>query len=797
MPSILPAAAFAAVVKRLAASGADAQHMVQHGGAAAQAVGRAVLAALKAGKDDSEAGCKAFLAALAPAADEAGRLAKQGNSRQQGVSKALLAAQHDASAVDWNVKPALGRVTIAAGPGDVQASATAAVVVRTALRRDGDLTAAASCGWAYAGLASATLADVAVFPAGSADSEAAVTVPPQPGMVDPADFSLAVHAPFVGLDPTPPQPVQGRLLPPVVVPTRSVVSVAQGFDAVALSASAPTTATVVLGRTGDTSAALVVPVAVSGLQDGDLAAPVGAASFAPGAPQAGVTLQFGPGTAGAPDRAAHLAIDASGGLFDLGPPGGFDFAVREPAVVVTKGTLTFPSAIGTVIRQATAETTVLVEVAREGVSTHLPASIPAVDIVLPPDVLRVVGPAEFGAGQRVGHAPMVLLPYGAGATGRPSAVRRTPGKAALRATPDFDLGAVPNQDFVVQDGSDVTPPGDGWWKIPGGNLSGKPWNIGCNSTGWTKATAVDLYTKEVGRRSDVYCASNHPGATAASWPEVYAQGDLVNSHSGFGILIACGVKDKTLHLLNIYTHPHNVPLAELVAGKHDAEWVQLGQNLRASWAKSGLSDWQLALRLNKENNQNGLVTNAALYGQAMARFIKAVRQGYGMTSRGRLRISFSPARAPLVGSLEGFCSFDDDGSCLYDTVSVSTHPASQLNGEAGKPPAEQVAAVAAWLRGDFKDGYSYLNAKPDYSVKVLVEKYGLAYSADEWSPRYDGNLYCAISDAAMQALHDFFASIAPRLAWDCVYNANVLSEAPLCPSWPEACRKYKQLWGGG
>jgi hypothetical protein len=465
-----------------------------------------------------------------------------------------------------------------------------------------------------------------------------------------------------------------------------------------------------------------------------------------------------------------------------------DWSVDPPP----KGTLTFPSAIGTVVRQPTAEKTVLVEVARENVSTKLAATMPVVDIQLPADVLKAVGPAEFGAGQRIGHAPVVLKPYGAGLAAK--AVRRTPGRAALVATPDFDLGAVAQQDFVVQDGQDVTP-GDGWWAIPGGNLSGNAWNIGCNSTGWSKAT-VDGYAAKVGRRPDAFCASNHPGATAGSWGEIHAQGDIVNSRSGFGILIPCGVKGKTWHVLNIYTHPKGVPLAELASGNHDAEWTQLGRDLRASWARTGLEDWQIALRLNKENNQNGLVSNAALYGKAMGRFLKAVRQGYGTTSRGRLRASFSPARAPLVGSLESFCSFDDDGSCLYDTVSVSTHPASQLNAQAGKPWATQVAAVEAWLRGDFKDGYSYLNAKPDLSVKALVEKYGLAYSADEWSPRYDGSLSCDISDAAMQAIHDFFSSVAPRLAWDCVYNANVLDEKPLCKSWPEASRKYKQLWGG-
>jgi hypothetical protein len=122
MTTTTPAAAFAAVVARLAPNADEAQHMVQHGGPAAVTVGKAVLAALKAGKDDSEAGCKAFLAPLAPAADEARDLARHGNDRQQQVSKALLAAQAGAAAVDWHVAPPPEQpVSIADGFGDVHA----------------------------------------------------------------------------------------------------------------------------------------------------------------------------------------------------------------------------------------------------------------------------------------------------------------------------------------------------------------------------------------------------------------------------------------------------------------------------------------------------------------------------------------------------------------------------------------------------------------------------------------------------------------------------------------------------
>jgi hypothetical protein len=215
------------------------------------------------------------------------------------------------------------------------------------------------------------------------------------------------------------------------------VSVAQGFDAVVLSANAPTTGQAVLARTGDTGA-LEVPVLVSGLQDGDLAAPVAPARFAAGAAQAGVTLQFGPGTVGAPDRAAHLAIDASGGAFDSASrPGSTSrCASRRSSSPRARSPSRRPSAPSSAPPPPRPRCSVQVE--RQRVSTKNAATIPVVDITLPPAVLKVVGPAEFKAGSKYGYAPMVLHPYGAGLSAK--AVKRTPGKAALVPTPDFDLG---------------------------------------------------------------------------------------------------------------------------------------------------------------------------------------------------------------------------------------------------------------------------------------------------------------------------------------------------------------------
>jgi hypothetical protein len=340
-------------------------------------------------------------------------------------------------------------------------------------------------------------------------------------------------------------------------------------------------------------------------------------------------------------------------------------------------------------------------------------------------------------------------------------------------------------------------PGDKWWHIPGGNRSGKPWNRGVNSTGWNSSTCAD-YERQVSPL-DVFCASNHHGdSIRGGWDEFHAQAGFDNS-STFGGMLKCAVKGKTIHLFNVYSHPVSTPLATLAKpGPHDAEYVKLGHELRATVGRAGLLDWQLALRINKELNQSGYLTSASaapLYGKAVARFIQGVRQGYGTTSRGRLRCSFSPARGLLVGPLEAFCSFDADGSCLFDTMSVSTHPANQLNGLAGKGRDAQKAGVRDWLAGAYKDGYSYLNKNPAYSILTLARKYKLPISMDEWSPRFEPAMYCAIADAAFETIHDFLAEHASEVAWDCVFHSNVLTgNDSVCPGWASASKTYRRLW---
>jgi hypothetical protein len=534
---------------------------------------------------------------------------------------------------------------------------------------------------------------------------------------------------------------------------------------------------------------------ITGQQDGDLVTPASTPFSIPvGGDVVQVAIQVAPIVLDN-DRSLSVSFTRLVGVSKPLPPA--RTLVIQKSVVTGKGQITLPEPLPDVVRHPTDEVTVIVKVERQNVSTRAGASTPIDISRLPPAFLKSVGAADFKAGSKYGYAPVVYHPYGTGA--RPADVVTTPGRVDLVVVPEFDLGANPSRDFLVKDGQVVTPPTDGWWKIPGGNLSGNDWNIGWNSTGWTPAK-LKSYQDATGRRPDAFCGANHPGASIQKdWAEFDAQGNVHTTTSGFGILTGCGVKGKTWHLLNVYTWPVKMPLSELaVAGQHDAHYVQLGKTLRAEWAKSGMEDWQIALRVNKEGNQNHYIDNASqgpLYGAAIARFIKGVRQGYGMTSRGRLRFTFSPSRASIVGPLEKFCSFDDDGSCLFDAASVSCHHGPQLNNEANKPPAEQLAACVEWMRGGYKPGYSYLNSDPTLSIKVLVEKYGLAYSADEWSPNFAKANWCALAPAAIQCVHDFFVSVAPRLAWDCVFNVNMLTESnSVSPVWAATSQAYKKLW---
>jgi hypothetical protein len=440
-------------------------------------------------------------------------------------------------------------------------------------------------------------------------------------------------------------------------------------------------------------------------------------------------------------------------------------------------------------------------------------------LVVPVDVsgdarayLAAALPLVFMSGQAEAGTTIEFLGWrGVAEAAVPS--RRIAGRVELKLPPEAKPGPVTGFDFGLEPPGPI--PTGAWWKVPGGNRSGKPWNIGVNSTGWNEAT-VARYQQEVGRPIDAFCAGAHRGGAAVgTWEEVaggplgspgtIAQGSQLDwdGSTGFGQLLPTAVKGKTFCILNTIGVPSGGwTWKQLgVPGQHDEWWHVMGQRLRTAAAAAGLEPWQLVLRWHKEMNQGGQYQvrpgEQQDYAAAMARCIKAVRAGYGDTGQGRLRMTFSPARADDIGPLEGFCSFDADGSCLYDTVSCSTHPANQLNGLVGKPYEQQKDAVRKWLAGAYKPGYSYLNADPSRSALAFARKYGLPISLDEWSPRFEPDLYCGIAAAAFEVIHEMLAEHAAEVAWDCVFDANVLDEQDIVPGWAEASRTYKRLWGKG
>jgi hypothetical protein len=473
-----------------------------------------------------------------------------------------------------------------------------------------------------------------------------------------------------------------------------------------------------------------------------------------------------------------------------------------------KGTITFPSAIGTVNRQATAEKTVLVEVARENVSTHEAATIPVVAIQLPPDVLKSVGPAEFGAGQRIGHAPMVLKPYGAGLAAK--AARRTPGKAALIATPDFDLGAVAQQDFIVQDGQ-VVVTGDNVFRLPGADLGPLNFMLGM-SMGHSTATT---WIKEIGRRPLCCSGGSHKGRTG-SWEGVRggAKGTIGNGTQldigGTNLGAAFGiVKPGSPELLvatwkTVLDTIKATDYADLANGSHDDDAYIMGWNAWVLLKSHGFTGAQLVVRGDKEYNGGGYnvtTANAAQRAKWLARFIAQFNKGYldaGADARPRHILGL--ARHEQMGPVEAHIPIGPNGQVMVDGLDLSWHPAGALNGMVGKPRDQQVAAVAAWIRGDF-DGHPSCYAPdhkvPAFSTLAAAKAHGIKVTASETLPRDDGNLACHISGPAWDASFDWWTEHADTVGFVGIYNHTCLERGLAVPGWADGVDALVRRAKGG
>lgn len=578
--------------------------------------------------------------------------------------------------------------------------------------------------------------------------------------------------------------IDWRAVPPAVVLT------VRGFGDVPISATDPVTAIAALLLSVPATAALTVTVTVDGLaatdlMDGKLTFPV---QIPAGKTTAPVPFIFAAQELAA-NKHGDVVLAPPAGV-KLGAPGGFSFTLKGNAGT-PRGKLTFPKPIGTVLREAGGETTVEVQVERQNVSTHLAATIPVVDIVLPAAILKAVGPAVFKEGSKYGYAPMVLHPYGAGA--RSSAVRRTAGKANLKATPDFDLGAVANQDFVVQDGQDV---------VTGGN----PFHDRCPAEalavlgfpfGWSMNWSPDdvaAWVALTGRRPYVCSGGSHNGKRITTWDACMGgPGGQLDWHgTNFATALAVIPRGGGLLVPTWWMSPDQGrgSYASLAGSQQYRDRAaSFGRAACAMMVAAGKEPGQLSPRWDKEVNQHKTRSpkspdEVLEYAAAQATFLQGFDEGYTVTQPVKPLHILGLARHAQIGPIENWIPKGPDGKALIGGVDISAHLPDDGNGLSGHPVAEQAAVTRQWLRGGY-DGrpcYSHDHADPRYSGKVVCQKYGLAMIHSETSARNEPGMACTISAGFWLGMFGFWKENAKMMGPVGVFATSAIKPSPI-PGW--------------
>jgi hypothetical protein len=485
----------------------------------------------------------------------------------------------------------------------------------------------------------------------------------------------------------------------------------------------------------------------------------------------------------------HAEAVADAGVDALKALRAIDWKARPPQPI--KGTLAFTRDVGTVLRDPTSETTVVMEVAREGVSTDEAASIPAVAVELPPDILKAVGPAEFGAGQRLGHVPVVLRPYG---TGVAATARRTPGKARIVPSELFDPGAAATQDFVVQDGQDVVW-ADNIFVLPEVKIDPLKFLLGM-SMGYKLADKA-TWIKAFGRKPLCGSGGSHASGRTATWTAVRggergvignqtqleAGGHATNMDDALDIVEP---GSGQLFVATWRTVPDGIKegdYADLVNGAHDNDAYIMGWNAWVLMKSRGYTGGQLVVRGDKEYNGGGYgvtAANAALRAGWLARFILNFNKGYldaGADTRPRHVLGL--ARHDYLGPLEAHVPVGPNGQVLID-------------------------GVREWVRGGFEHGrdcYAPDHSDPTRSGLVVAKAHGIRISNFETSPRDDAHA-CQVSAAAWQALFDFWTEHADVVGGVGIYHNTCLNRnlqvggAPV-PGWADGVDALVRLATGG
>lgn len=173
-----------------------------------------------------------------------------------------------------------------------------------------------------------------------------------------------------------------------------------------------------------------------------------------------------------------------------------------------------------------------------------------------------------------------------------------------------------------------------WWKVPGGNRSGKLWNRGVSITSWSGGNFA-AYEREV-CGIDAIVGGSDGGSRKDKWRDLCG-GPVLGDPSGyddagriengsqldwdkgtnFGLLVREATAGKTWLVWAPATLPKSmstegerdadawarIAANEKVEGSRPDDWYYaMGRRARAAMRALGMEDWQLALRFNHEMN---------------------------------------------------------------------------------------------------------------------------------------------------------------------------------------------------
>jgi hypothetical protein len=393
---------------------------------------------------------------------------------------------------------------------------------------------------------------------------------------------------------------------------------------------------------------------------------------------------------------------------------------------------------------------------------------------------------------------------------------------------------VPSDKYVqVGTGDPVKP----WWRIPGGNRSGKLWNRGPGLTfaasAWTPTMgALDVTTGASHRNestmneviggpisanlADYDDFSKIQNGSQPYWPGTTMDNAAQSAVSGKTWLIWVMDTNPTGGPFDTSSGPGNNTYATWAnPGVHDDWWYAMGRRTRATMLHYGLKPWQLMLRINHEmvqsNNYQIYYATGPDYAKAIGRFIDGFRKGYSAHSPDDYaRMIFSPSRHWDCGPLERFFTCDPVNlTTPFDLVDVSAHPAATMDQYAGQSLAVQTREVNTWIAGGHDPGrrtvdlpaslatanYAQNCTVDDHSMIKLAKKYKIGMCNSEWSPRYDQG-GCQVAPGVYQAMHDWFTLNAAWYAFECVFHSNTLQDLPAITNWKTGKDLFVSLWTG-